>query len=120
MKTGPHKITHEFKNKSVPIIPKFLESKEGSYTTYDVRDAANDWQELSDECRKVLPFDLFIKASLQLKQGENRNMESHINHELKYTMGKVAIPSFDGSPQMFASAWLQKLSVYFQLNPMVE
>ena len=35
-------------------------------------------------------------------------------------MGKVAIPSFDGSSQMFSSAWLQKLSVYFQLNPMVE
>ena len=35
-------------------------------------------------------------------------------------MGEVTIPSFDGSSQMSASAWLQKLSVYFQLNPMVE
>ena len=35
-------------------------------------------------------------------------------------MGKVTIPSFYGSSQMFASAWLKKLSVYFQLNPMVE
>ena len=35
-------------------------------------------------------------------------------------MGKLTIPSFDGSSQMSASAWLQKLSVYFQLNPMVE
>ena len=35
-------------------------------------------------------------------------------------MGKVTIPSFDGFSQMSASAWLQKLSVYFQLNPMVE
>ena len=35
-------------------------------------------------------------------------------------MGKVTIPSSDGSSQMSASAWLQKLSVYFQLNPMVE
>ena len=47
-------------------------------------------------------------------------MEFHINHELKYTMGKVTIHSFEGSSQMYASAWLQKLSVYFQLNPMVE
>ena len=47
-------------------------------------------------------------------------MESHINHLLKYTMGKVTIPSFDGSSQVSTSAWLQKLSVYFQLNPMVE
>ena len=43
-----------------------------------------------------------------------------MNHELNYTMGKVTIPSFDGSSQMSANAWLQKLSVYFQLNPMVE
>ena len=35
-------------------------------------------------------------------------------------MESVTIPSFDGSSQMYSSAWLQKLSVYFQLNPMVE
>ena len=35
-------------------------------------------------------------------------------------MGKSIIPSFDVSSQIFASAWLQKLCVYFQLNPMVE
>ena len=43
-----------------------------------------------------------------------------LNQELKYTMGKVTIHSFDGSSQIFSSALLQKLSVYFQLNPMVE
>ena len=48
------------------------------------------------------------------------NRESNIYHELKYTMEKVTIPSFYGSSQMSASAWLQQLSVYFQLNPMVE
>ena len=35
-------------------------------------------------------------------------------------MGKLNIHSFYGSSQMSASSWLQKLSVYFQLNPMVE
>ena len=35
-------------------------------------------------------------------------------------MGKVTIPSFDGSSQMSTSAWLQKLSLYFELNPIVE
>ena len=35
-------------------------------------------------------------------------------------MGKVTIFSLVGSSQMYASAWLQKLSVYFQLNPMIE
>ena len=35
-------------------------------------------------------------------------------------MGKLTIPSFYGSSQMYTSAWLQNLSVYFQLNPMIE
>ena len=35
-------------------------------------------------------------------------------------MEKLNIPSFHGSSQMSSSAWLQKLSVYFQLNSMVE
>ena len=37
-----------------------------------------------------------------------------------YTIGKVTIPSFDGSSQLYANAWIQTLDVYFQLNPMVE
>ena len=86
-----------------------------------MRQATNyDWKQLSDECRKVLPFDQFITTSLQFKQRRSGNREPPLNHELKYTMGKINIPSFDGSSHIFASAWLQKLSVYFQLNPMVE
>ena len=81
-----------------------------------MREATNDWQQLSDECRKVLPFNQFIIASLQFKQGGNGNMTPHFNHELNNTMGKVTIPSSNGSPQMYASAWLQKLSVYFSIK----
>ena len=81
-KTGPHNRPHEFKNQTRPAIPKFLESKEGPYTTYDVREAANDWKQLSDECRKVLPFDQFIRASLQFKKGGNDNITPPLNHEL--------------------------------------
>ena len=79
-----------------------------------MREATNYWQQLSDECRKVLPLDEFIRASLQFKQGGSGNREPPLNKELKYTMGKVIIPSFDGSSQISASSWLQKLSVYFQ------
>ena len=43
-KTGPHKKPHEFKNKNGLAIPNFLDPKEGPYTTYDVREATNDWQ----------------------------------------------------------------------------
>ena len=61
-----------------------------------------------------------MRASLQFKQGGSGNRTPSLNKKLKHTIGKVTIPSFDGSSQMYASAWLQKLSVYFQLNPMVE
>ena len=74
-KTGPHNRPREFKNQTEPAIPNFLDSKEGPYTTYDVREATNDWQQLSDECRKVLPFDQFIMNSLQFKQGRSGNRE---------------------------------------------
>ena len=78
-KTGHHNRLHEFKNQNGTAIPKFLESKEGPYTTYDVREVANEWQQLSEECRKVLPFDHFIRDSLQGKQGGNENRAYPIN-----------------------------------------
>ena len=49
---------------------------------------------------KVLPFDQFIGVSLQLKQGGSGNREPYINQELKYTMVKVTIPSFDDHSQI--------------------
>ena len=32
----------------------------------------------------------------------------------------MPLPTLDGSPQSSANTWVQKLGVYFQLNPMVE
>ena len=40
-KTAPHNRPHELKNHIGPAVPKFLESKEGPYTTYDAREAIN-------------------------------------------------------------------------------
>ena len=64
LNTIPHNQPHDFKNHNGIAIPKFLKYKEGPYTTYDAREVANDWKELSDECRKVIPFDQFIRTSL--------------------------------------------------------
>ena len=63
LKTGPHNRPHEFKNWSGTAIPNFLYSKEGRYTTYDAIEEENDWNQLSDGCRKALPFDKFIRDS---------------------------------------------------------
>ena len=77
-KTRPHNRTHEFKNKTVPAIPNFLESKEGPYTTYDGREATSDWKQINEECWKVLPFNQFHRASHRLKKGRSRNMTTSI------------------------------------------
>ena len=35
-------------------------------------------------------------------------------------MGKLTIPSFDGSSKSTSRAWVEKLDTYFQLNQMIE
>ena len=52
------------------------------------------------------------------KKEENKSL--HQNKELNCSIGKVPLPTFDGSSQSSANTWVQKLDVYFQLNPMVE
>ena len=57
LNTGPHNRPHEFKNRTIPTVPKFLESKEKLDTPYGIKDAVDEWKQLSDECRKTLSFD---------------------------------------------------------------
>ena len=52
------------------------------------------------------------------KKEDNKSL--HENKELNCTIGKLPLPTFDGSCQSSANTWVQKLDVYFQLNPMVE
>ena len=52
------------------------------------------------------------------KKEDNKSL--HQNEELNCAIGKVPLPTFDGSSQSSANTWVQKLDVYFQLNPMVE
>ena len=61
----------------------------------------------------------FHRSSHQIKQGGSGNMKPSLNQEFKYTIGKLIIPSFEHSSQMSTNSWIQ-LSVYFQLNLMVE
>lgn len=51
-------------------------------------------------------------------RGGNKNYNN--NYELQCTMGKLTIPSFDGSSKSTSRASVQKLDTYFQLNQMLE
>jgi hypothetical protein len=42
------------------------------------------------------------------------------NKDLAQNLGKLSIPSFDGSNRSTARGWVQKLDTYFQINPMTE
>ena len=42
------------------------------------------------------------------------------NYELQRTVGKLTIPTFEGTWGGPTWNWVQKLDTYFQLNPMIE
>ena len=42
------------------------------------------------------------------------------NRDLKPTMNKLALPTFDGSNKTTARAWIHKLDTYLTLKPMME
>ena len=68
-KIGPHNLPHEFKNQTIPKNPMFLESKENLDIAYDMKYAIDEWQQLSEECKKTLPFNQFLKVYRKLKFG---------------------------------------------------
>ena len=45
------------------------------------------------------------------KKEENKSI--HKKKELNCSIGKVPLPTFDGSSQSSANTWVQKLDVYF-------
>ena len=44
----------------------------------------------------------------------------YVNEELKRKVSKVAMPTFNGTGEMSAHQWLEKLNTFFILNPMTE
>jgi hypothetical protein len=42
------------------------------------------------------------------------------DNELGHKAGRMEMPHFDGSNQISAKAWVQKMDAFLQLNPMEE
>ena len=53
-------------------------------------------------------------------QDEQRGNTWGQNVDFVQKVGKITIPSFDGSTRCSAQAWVQKLDTYFKLNQMTE
>ena len=78
-----------------------------------------EWDKLDEDCKRSVPFDQYFLAANKLKNKE-ANKSLYKNKDLNCAISKVPLPTFDGSSQSSANTWVQKLDVYFQLNPMVE
>ena len=78
-----------------------------------------EWDKLDEDCKRSVPFDQYFLAANKLKRKE-ANKYLYKNKGLNSAISKVPLPTFDGSSQSSANIWVQKLDVYFQLNPMVE
>lgn len=53
------------------------------------------------------------------REAQRGNGQTH-NMDFIKKVGKLNIPTFDGSSRCSAQAWVQKLDTYFKLNPMTE
>ena len=73
---------------------------------------------MDEECTRSITFEQYFTMANKIKKKENKSL--HQNKELNCAIVKVPLPTFDGSSQCSANTWVQKLDVYFQLNPMVE
>ena len=78
-----------------------------------------EWDKLDEDCKRSVPFDQYFLATNKLKKKED-NKSIYKNKDWNYAISKVPLPTFDGSSQIYSNTWVQKLDVYFQLNPMVE
>ena len=80
---------------------------------------AKEWNKLDEDCKRSVPFDQYFLATKNIKKKED-NKSLYKNKDLNCAINKVPLPTFDGSSQISANTWVQKLGVYFQLNAMVE
>ena len=80
---------------------------------------AKEWDKLDEDCKRSVPFDQYFLTANELKNKED-NKSLYKNKYFNFSISKVPLPTFYGSSQSSNNTWVQKLDVYFQLNPMVE
>ena len=116
--TGTHNRPHEFHSTPRPTAPKFIIPKEETNIQFEIDTITKEWAKLDEECRSIT-FEQYFTMENKLKKKED-NKSLHKNKELNCAIGKVPLPTFDGSSQSSVNTWVQKLDVYFQPNPIVE
>ena len=109
---GPHNRTHEFQSTPRPTAPKFLIPKEETNIQFEIDTITKEWAKLDEECRRSITFEQYFTMENKLKKKEDNN-SLHQNKELNCAIGKVPLPTFDGSSQSSANTWLRKWMCIF-------
>jgi hypothetical protein len=106
-----------------PLLPQFVgnqqvgnQGQQGQGETFD--DYWREYQAMGEDFQAAMSLQDYCNIKYRNRPREvNRGQQ---NDDLRRKVGKLTIPSFDGSSKSTARAWVQKLDTYFQLNTMTE
>jgi hypothetical protein len=106
-----------------PLLPNFLGNQPTENQGQQVpgetfQDYLREYQALGDEFQAAMSLQDFCTIKYRNRPRDHNRVQQ--NKDLARKLGKLSIPSFDGSNRSTARAWVQKLDTYFQLNPMTE
>ena len=89
----------------------FLYGKEEPSIQLELVTMAKEWDNWMKIVRKV--YHLISTFLMQTNSKRRKIIGLYKNKELNCDIGKVPLPTFDGSSQSSANTWVQKLDVYF-------
>jgi hypothetical protein len=104
------------------LLPPFLEEQptgaQGQPDPVDkVSNYFREYHALAEEIQEEMSYNDYCNLRMRNRP---RIAQHQQNFDLMRKIGKLTVPSFDGSAKSTARAWVHKLDTYFQLNPMTE
>lgn len=123
-----HNTAHQVVPRTPPCstMPTFLTSGAGAGGPHEPKVAQYgeyliEYRPYGPEFRDALTFNEFCQLKNNNRPcGQNRGGGYMQGNDLQGTVGRLFLPTFDGSLNCLAKAWLEKLDIYFQLNQMAE
>jgi hypothetical protein len=109
-----------------PSLPQFLKEQQTKVPEQQDQDSDplkgyEEYLATPEGFQEAFSFQDYYNAKYRNKPREwNKAVQYQQNYDLMRRVGRLTIPSFDGSTKSSASAWVQKMDTYLQLNPMTE
>jgi hypothetical protein len=106
-----------------PLLPRFIEHQPAQQNqSEDFSTYFQEYMALRVEFQAAMSLHDYcnIKYRNRPREGPRGAPGQQQNADLRRKVGKLSIPSYDGSSRYTARSWVQKLDTYLQLNPMTE